>query len=338
MQEGIYFLVNIDKKTVNNESKIILQLRDEKGGKIELVDQKFRPYFFAVFKEEPNEEILKEIRKDINAVEITKTDFEEGYAYKIYFMNTSDLTFGRREITKNGLVKEIREYDIPFSRRYAIDKNMELFCWYRIKSENNSIIEIEKVGEEYKKLKIGCFDIETFSIGKFSDASKDEIISIGFAFGDEKIIFTTKDSEFKYAVKCRDEKEMLEKFLEAVEKADLDVIATYNGDGFDFPYVIERAKMLGVKTKFLERIKFRRVGEENAAHIEGVQHLDVFRMLLMLRKLGVVNIVKFDLESVVGTLLGKEKIKLHSEKINEVWKNGNIAELLQYNLEDVIYT
>ena len=339
MDEKIYFLISINKKKIDDRNLIGLICRDENGKRAEFV-AKYNPYFFVIFEEEPSETFLEELKRKFSAINIEKVEFKElGHTYKIFFENTYNLTFARREIVNENIVKEIREFDIPFTKRYAIDKNIEMFSWYKIRHKEKYVESIEKLDKKKMKLKIGCFDIETSSLGKFSDASVDEIISICFMCDDKIMLFTTKDSKMEFCKKCKDEKGMLEEFFKVIEECDPDVIVTYNGDGFDFPYIIERAKILGIKNKFLEKIKFRHIGEDTAAFIEGIQHLDAFKMLILLKRLGVVNLIKFDLESVVESLFGVKKEKLSAEKINLIWNSDQeIEKLLRYNLEDVKYT
>lgn len=49
---------------------------------------------------------------------------------------------------------------------------------------------------------------------------------------------------------------MLQKWRDFVEEVDPDVVIGYNIAGFDFPYLLDRAKSLGLKTfPFLGRLR-----------------------------------------------------------------------------------
>ena len=95
-------------------------------------DPDFRPYFYVVCddaKQRAHE--LEEwsfndsgrAAKPLKAEPVERANAPQ--AVKLYFRNTGELTAARAEVKKVPGVKETREYDIPFTKRYLIDKGLE---------------------------------------------------------------------------------------------------------------------------------------------------------------------------------------------------------------------
>jgi DNA polymerase delta subunit 1 len=60
-----------------------------------------------------------------------------------------------------------------------------------------------------------------------------------------------------------DEKELLQKWRDFVTEIDPDVVVGYNTSNFDFPYLLDRAKHLGVdKFPFLGRIRGKSISQK----------------------------------------------------------------------------
>ncbi|MBN1941270.1 MAG: ribonuclease H-like domain-containing protein, partial [Candidatus Diapherotrites archaeon] len=215
---------------------------------------------------------------------------------------------------------------------------------YEEKEGRKIIKEIKHIEKQNIPLNIAAVDIETYAPGRFSVPEKDPIIMISYASSKEKIVFAASKKCSKE--KCRafeNEKEMLAAFIKFLKEKKLDVIVTYNGDNFDFPYFKERCKKLGLEFNigFGETgaiIKKRGIMDKSAS-FKAVQHIDAFQMLRTLSRFTVVSLVKYDLESVVQRLYGYEKKKIGPEAINSTWETGKgMDELVKYNLEDSDYT
>lgn len=130
---------------------------------------------------------------------------------------------------------------------------------------------IERVeSNDIHKMKILAFDIECDSVdGKFPqyDRDGDRIIQIGMTYsylGDTEcfkkvILCLNKTNDISGAeVKCfDDEKDLLLAFTDQIRSDDPDIITGYNIFGFDFNYMMHRAKKFNIYSKFsrLSRIK-----------------------------------------------------------------------------------
>ncbi len=340
----------------NSENKSVIQLflKTVKGIQI-FEDKSFSPYFYVIL-EKAGEKHLKELKnaqlgsekiKTLNAFVETKKS--EKNVVKLEFNSVKDLTIAREEIKKLEFVLEKREYDIPFTKRYLIDKDLSPLELIEVefKEENGKKIveEIKKLPEKSIELNLGAFDLETHSPGRFSDATKDPILMIAYVDEKEKQILTWKHKELSkisFVKVFETEKEMLEFFVKKLKEKQLDGIITYNGDSFDFPYLKERTRIYKIEFDIgidgSEPI-IKRKGMENAVQIHGTQHIDAYQMILLMNRFGTINLIKFDLETVYEKLFGEPKEKLKAEEINWIWKTGKeLQRLVNYNLEDAVAT
>lgn len=96
----------------------------------------------------------------------------------------------------------------------------------------------------FEGLKVGIFDIETTGL----DPARSKFILGGLAYAEEGFPEGEIKIEQYFAEKPEEEKEALEKCLEALSK--LDVVITYNGTRFDMPYIKYRAAQYGIGFKY----------------------------------------------------------------------------------------
>ncbi len=334
------------------KSQIELFVRTQNGLE-KIQDSGFKPYFFAICKNgsSTKEKLEKAVfgeekARILRAIPEKKTNAER--VLRLEFKNTQDLMIARQEL-KQWPELEIREYDIPFAKRYLIDSGLSPLNEIKIEFEEKNGIKILQKIEQSKKqeipeLKMAAFDLETYSPDRFSNPEKDPILMISLADGKETIIFSTKPQwkNKKNARIFESETGMLKGFFEEIKKRDLDALITYNGDSFDFPYLRNRAKKLGLRaTMGFEDTEpvFKKKGLDSAAKLKGIQHIDAFQLVQLLARFGTVALVKFDLESVSKALFGKEKNKVTAQQINKTWdSNEGLEELFEYNKEDAEFT
>jgi len=336
--EGI--LLDIDYISMNENSIIRLFFKSDEGKKV-VLDKTFKPYFFVIPKNSVEKTIneIKDFDKEnkiSNLSVIKKIIFRENKrnVIKVEVNQTIDVKHLREKLIALNEVKEVMEADIPFAKRYLIDKQLMPLNAYKVKVKDDELIEL-KLSEKKIKLNVKAFDIETLSPERFSDPKKDPIIMASIV-GEKEKVFCEKKINRSFIVKVESEKELIENVIKEINEAD--ILITYNGDSFDLPYLQERAKQLKIKFGLgptNEGIKIIRHGLENAVEIKGIIHLDAYKMLKILNKFATVNLIKFDLESVSERLLGQKKEKVLPEEINEAWlKEKNLERIADYNLND----
>ena len=180
---------------------------------------------------------------------------------------------------------ELFEFDLSVSKRYLID--------------NNIPIETD--------LNILYFDIETDdSIGNI-EVGRDEILS-----------WSACDNNGKTYQKYGDEAKILRSFVKTIEKYD--IIAGWNSEDFDLPYIQLRCEKYGIKYNW-----------------KSIIHLDMLQRAHKLYSYDATHIglANFKLNTFSKFFLGETKTELDGVKIHELYKT-NIDLLMEYNLNDAI--
>ncbi|MDO8537974.1 MAG: DNA polymerase domain-containing protein [archaeon] len=328
-----------------------------KEGVWEFIDPEEKPYFYIIFEgifQELEIKLLNTNFSEEKGIEIRIQQMREvpkkneQNAAQLFFKNTTDLVAIRDKIRKIHGVRETREADILFTRRYLIDKSLEPMSAVEIEwnkdNDKNNLLSIKKIDAETGiEFNDACFDLETYSTAKqFSNAEKDPIIMIGYVSDKTQKVLSYKKAKFKELELLKNEKECIQKLVELIKKEEIDFIYTYNGDSFDFPFIKTRAKKnstdFGIGFNDSEP-KAKRQGINQAVKIKGIQHVDVFQLMKLLVRFSVINLVKFDLESVVEQLYGEEKTKVFVQEMNEAWDSEKeLEKVMQYNLEDTQQT
>ena len=286
--------------------------RNKEGEKVCVIDS-FEPYFWAILKEGLSEKRVKEIieytksisldtngrNTKVEKVELKEKKFlgNDVKALKIYATNYKDLhdladRMGISEIEKR------RGYDLGFTTSYIMEKSFFPMNWYKISGEIladsnrfggidkildvDLVIKLEKIEqskEENFKKKALAFDIETDSL----KSENGEILMISLVGEKFKKVLTwkKKKTEKNYVEFVKNEKELLEKFVEEVKKYSPDFLIGYHSDGFDLPFIKDRAKILKVALPIgidSSEPKISR-GVSTSARISGIAHIDLLKFI-----------------------------------------------------------
>jgi len=286
--------------------------RNKEGKKVCVIDS-FEPYFWAILKEGLSEKRIKEIieytksisldtngrNTKVEKVELKEKKFlgNDVKALKIYATNYKDLhdladRMGISEIEKR------RGYDLGFTTSYIMEKSFFPMNWYKISGEIladsnrfggidkildvDFVIKLEKIEqskEENFKKKALAFDIETDSL----KSENGEILMISLVGEKFKKVLTwkKKKTEKNYVEFVKNEKELLEKFVEEVKKYSPDFLIGYHSDGFDLPFIKDRAKILKVALPIgidSSEPKISR-GVSTSARISGIAHIDLLKFI-----------------------------------------------------------
>ncbi|MBI5679601.1 MAG: ribonuclease H-like domain-containing protein [Methanobacterium sp.] len=361
METKRFILLDIDYVTENERAVVRLfgKLQgEEKGKSIIALDKHFRPYIYVI-PHENMDECMEQI-KTLNVDEVRKVQKKdigkEKELLEVILFHPQDVPKLREKILDLSEVKEIREHDIPFYRRYLIDnalfpmseveikgkcKERGKSSRYNLNNGNLCIFELEEkpqpVNGEIIPLRVMSFDIEVRNPKGMPSADKDEIIMISLAgnFGLQKVL-STKKSPLNYVETLENEKEMLKRFVEIVNTENPDLIIGYNSDNFDIPYITDRAKKLGVSINIGmdgSGIKFLRRGFVSAAVTKGLVHIDLYP--LMRRHL---TLDRYTLERVYKELFGEEKKDIDGDEIWKYWDSGGrkLEKLFEYSMDDAI--
>ncbi|CCA36247.1 Hypothetical protein PP7435_CHR1-0080 [Komagataella phaffii CBS 7435] len=158
-------------------------------------------------------------------------------------------------------LEDIREYDVPYHVRVSIDNNYRIGKWYTLEATDSAQVSFTEMKDKiaFADPVILAFDIETTKAPlKFPDSSIDQIMMISYMIDGEGFLITNREiinaeiEDFEYTPKPEypglftifnepDEKALIERFFEHIREVRPTVIATFNGDFFDWPFVEKRA-------------------------------------------------------------------------------------------------
>ena len=200
---------------------------------------------------------------------------------------------GQRGLDPAECINDIREYDVPYYLRVAIDNDIRVGLWYDV-SFTEGVVSLKSVPDRVKRADpvVMAFDIETTKQPlKFPDAESDVVMMISYMIDGQGFLITNREivsediEDFEYTPKDEyegpfiifnepDELSVLKRFFSHFQEARPTVVATYNGDSFDFPFIDARAKAHGLS--MLNEIGFA-IDSEQEYKSRACAHLDCFR-------------------------------------------------------------
>lgn len=176
-------------------------------------------------------------------------------------------------------IVDIREYDVPYHVRLAIDLDIRVGKWYFVEAKHGHV-KLTCNEEHLQRADpiVMAFDIETTKLPlKFPDSAFDQIMMISYMIDGQGFLITNREivsediSDFDYTPKPEydgpfmifnepDEKALLDRFFDCIKEAKPTIIVTYNGDFFDWPFVEARAAILGID--MYQEIGFKKNSED----------------------------------------------------------------------------
>lgn len=183
---------------------------------------------------------------------------------------------GRRTAAATGdpldTLLDMREYDVPYAMRVAIDLDVRVGAWYTVTPDHNALtcsIEWQKDLLELCEPRVLAFDIECEkSPLKFPNPEHDRVFMISYMVANQGFLIINREivsediEDFEYTPKpsfpgpfkvinVANERETLQYFLKHLQELRPHVITTYNGDKFDWPYLeIRLSKFPGMMSLY----------------------------------------------------------------------------------------
>lgn len=174
----------------------------------------------------------------------------------------------------------------------ATDLDIRIGKWYTVEAKHGTTT-LTCIEERIQRADpvVLAYDIETTKLPlKFPDAVIDQVMMISYMIDGQGFLITNREivsediSDFEYTPKPEyhgefmifnepNEKAVIERFFLHIKEARPTVIATFNGDFFDWPFVEARASVLGID--MYQEIGFRKNAEDVYQSNYGV-HMDCF--------------------------------------------------------------
>ncbi|PKY08275.1 putative DNA polymerase epsilon, catalytic subunit A/POL2 [Aspergillus campestris IBT 28561] len=164
--------------------------------------------------------------------------------------------------------------------------------WYNVEAKHG-VVSLTCLEERVQRPDpvVLAYDIETTKLPlKFPDSVIDQIMMISYMIDGQGFLITNREivsediDDFEYTPKPEyqgpfmvfnepNERGVLERFFEHINEAKPTIIATYNGDFFDWPFVEARASVLGID--MYTEIGFRK-NNEDIYQSDYCVHMDCF--------------------------------------------------------------
>lgn len=343
-------IIDVDYQITDGEPVIRLFCSSNEGNVLAEVKD-FQPYFYAVPSEglqEMKEEIQgSSFEEDgeqlkVSSVETAKLHdgMDETEVLKVFTEVPPDVPKLRKKIYELETVGGTREFDIPFYKRFLIDKGLKPVETVEIEGEENESERFDiKLGlEDIRTVDESLQDSAQFHTTAFDlEVVDDEIVMCSFYGGNFEKVLSSKDIDREYVEYVEDEEELIERFVEIITGEDFEVITGYNTDEFDFKKLRERAEKHNLELSIGrtgERMKFDRRGRFSSARLKGRMHLDIYPFIAHVLAPGL-DSETLDLDSVAHELLGMKKEDMSYEEISKNWKSSeNLEEMADYALKD----
>lgn len=350
-------LLDIDYITKGDKAVIRLFGREnnQEGNSIIVLDSGFKPYIYVLPR---NLETCQEQIGELDVLKVEKVKMKdlakETDFFKVTFKHPQDVPKLRDKIRDLPAVKDIREHDIPFYRRYLIDKGLFPMAEVEVEGKTADIVndepaandnthifqlqgKIKPISSEFPDLNVLSIDIEVYNPKGMPKAEEDPIIMISISSNQGlQTVLSTAESSLDFVETVENEAEMLKRFVEIVKTEDPDILIGYNSDNFDFPYIKDRAALLDIPLNIGtdgSSLKFIKKGFANAALVKGRIHIDLY--LIMRRYL---QLDRYTLERVYLELFDRKKEDIPGDEIHQYWSDGGekLEKLFRYSLDDAV--
>jgi len=351
-------VLDADYTIIDGKPAVRLYCKSSNGKSVLVIDKNFKPYFYIMPKDGKVNELRKKVEKlDVKKFEarVVSSDVVErvwqGEPRKIVKITIDNprSIFDVRDVVKNWKdVEGTYEYDIPFYKRYIMDKQIEPTAWIEVSGEDvkekgdyqvDRMVEADSVKavDERKEINIKVLAFDTEFV---EEDEKEKLIMLSVAGSDGyKKVLTSHhwDKKPAYVEAVKGERKIIERFLEIVEERDADFVVGYNSDGFDFPMLKERATEAKISLKMgrdNQPIKIVQRGRISSAKSKGRVHIDLFNFIGHVLSASMRSEV-MSLDEVAQELLGVGKKKMNHKEMKEMWgRKEQMGRLAEYSMWD----
>ncbi len=318
----------------------------------------FRPYFYARADESRLEEAIGGIRAMGLEAEVVERFRPVGYQkrpqkmLKVTAKDPKSVREFREAVLKVPAVLEVYETDVLFKNRFLIDLDLGGMRWAKAEdaAAGGSVPyqSLEPAGGDGEKTRANAplrhlaFDIECLPLnGAMPNPETSPVIMVSLAFsppykGREDLVLVGREVDCPRAdVLCSPgEREMLANFVEILRDYDPDVVAGYNSNEFDFPYLEERMKRLNLEARVgrdKSPWRVRRIVNQTRVEITGRIVVDLLPLVR-----SSFSLKRYTLRNASLELLGVEKHDVEAKEMEELWaaRGEDFARLVSYSRRD----
>ncbi|KAM5584440.1 DNA polymerase epsilon catalytic subunit A-like [Rosa sericea] len=233
---------------------------------------------------------LMNVKSDLlQVVERNHTKFDAAEAYE-------SILLGKREQRPQDFldcIVDLREYDVPYHVRFAIDNDVRCGQWYDVSVSSTGVM-LERRTDllQHAEVHVCAFDIETTKLPlKFPDAEYDLIMMISYMVDGQGYLIINREcvgADIEYleytpkeefvghfkVTNVENERELLRQWFAHMREVKPGIYVTYNGDFFDWPFLETRAAHHGFKMN--DEVGFSCDKNQGECRAKFACHLDCF--------------------------------------------------------------
>ncbi|KAK8480739.1 hypothetical protein V6N11_073191, partial [Hibiscus sabdariffa] len=233
---------------------------------------------------------LMDVKRDlVHVVERNQMKFDAAEAYESILMGNRE----QRPLDLLDLLVDLREYDVPYHVRFAIDNDVRCGQWYDVSVSSTGVM-LEKRTDllQRAEVRVCAFDIETTKLPlKFPDAEYDSVMMISYMVDGQGYLIINREcvgqdiEDLEYTPKpefqgffkvtnVKNEVDLLRMWFTHMQEAKPGIFVTYNGDYFDWPFIERRAEYHGMKMS--DELGFQCDKNQGECRAKFACHLDCF--------------------------------------------------------------
>ncbi len=329
----------------------------------------FRPYFYAGVEEKLRRSAIEDLRTQGLDVEEVDRFLPIGFQttpqkmLKITTHDPKEVRRLREKVKEVAGIKAVYETDILFKNRFLIDCSLGGMGWVEAPfaewTENLQAagakaasalppIRVESMHpvshETNAPLRFMSFDIECLpDQGEMPKAEKSPVILISMVFepmyqGNKTMVLVGKniDCPRPDTRACQDEYDLLAQFVSIVRDYNPDILAGYNSNEFDFPYLQERCRQNHVEARVGRDGSswyIRKIVSRTDVSITGrvvVDLLPIIRSSYSLKQ--------YTLRNASAELLKMEKYDVDPKEIESLWAEDGegLRRFISYSRRDAV--
>lgn len=357
------YIIDVSYRNNKNRESVSIQLTVKKtNGFVEVIEfYGMRPYVYLRYSSFADvEQIIDTLHGFEGVIEVTrakKTDYgrRDIPLIKVFTTTPKKVAELREKFLDIDGVIDWEEGDIPYTLRFIIDYDIHLCRKMRMqvvkRFRGASYAETLRDNIEYLDdfhpidLSYLSLDIEVWNENVVTRPEKDKILMCGIDARDMdgKTTRCVPSLDDFRGSEIQKEKRMIGKVIDINDEVDPDLIITYHGTGYDFPYMFDRCRFIG-STLALGRRKtsvFVRDDDKYGrnVYIPGRINYDIYPIAD--RDIGdLPNKTLKNVADYTGVLRHEERVELPYERIWKWWEaEGFRRQLIKwYCLDDAIAT
>ncbi|XP_029426854.1 DNA polymerase epsilon catalytic subunit A isoform X2 [Rhinatrema bivittatum] len=249
-------------------------------------------------------------------------------------------------------IMDMREYDVPYHVRLSIDLKIHVAHWYNVRYRGSTyppeIIRRDDLVERPDPVVL-AFDIETTKLPlKFPDPESDQIMMISYMIDGQGYLITNREivsediEDFEFTPKSEyegpfcifnepDEAHLIQRWFENVQETKPNIIVTYNGDFFDWPFVEARASIHGMS--MYQEIGFQKDSQGEYKSPSCI-HMDCLRWV---KRDSYLPVGSHNLKAAAKAKLGYDPVELDPEEMCRM-ATEEPQTLATYSVSDAVAT